>query len=225
MQKQYIPSNERAMNMSAGLVMALLLLAACDDGGSTGGTTGESIMPEPRSDAEPPPDDEPPLALVKACTSACKRIFACIDNLPPFQDKQSCTDACIRKVDNEDPDCLSSTVEFDQCLAGLPCAQLQTSLQTMDFGPCMEALQGSEKDCRVCPAASGFGTNDFCILEEHCPGEYVQGVSCEGDTCTCTEGGEPTGECPANDVCLHPTPVRALERMAEECCGFDFNIG
>lgn len=206
---------------------------AASDASASGGThidsgglsTGEGGATDAGSTTEEYTTGGPPWELVKACSSACKRIFACIETPPLFQDPKACKDACVRRVDNEDPDCLVSSVEFGQCVAGLACETLKAGLQPDNLGACKATFDDVERDCRTCPAGVYIDTEDSCMLEEYCGGDNAQGVSCEGETCVCLEGGEQTAECPANGVCQHPDFVRELERMAEECCGFDVNVG
>lgn len=84
----------------------------------------------------------------------------------------------------------------------------------------------AELDCDVCRGAAGRDRPDDCYLVQCCShNQMSQTVECDADTCVCSEGHTAKAECPMSGVCGEGDWVRAMERTAEQCCGFDFNIG
>ncbi|PCC71597.1 hypothetical protein SAMN02745121_01141 [Nannocystis exedens] len=77
----------------------------------------------------------------------------------------------------------------------------------------------------TCNLAASIGTEVTCGLSQECPGEPVQSIACEGDTCTCWTGQALERECPGDGVCGELEAVLQLEQLAEACCGFVFHRG
>lgn len=73
-----------------------------------------------------------------------------------------------------------------------------------------------------CNLAASIGTEVTCGLSQECPGEPVQSIACDGDTCTCWTGQEFERECAGDGVCGEFEAVQQLEQLAEACCGFVF---
>lgn len=73
-----------------------------------------------------------------------------------------------------------------------------------------------DKDLSSCTATATCDLTDPQTLE----------MECDTETCTCTENGEVTGECPARGVCMtiDPEDFESFEEMVdpfvEECCGW-----
>jgi hypothetical protein len=66
-------------------------------------------------------------------------------------------------------------------------------------------------------AQSVFEAGDERELQFERPDAPLQQMLCDEQTCTCLEGGENVGECPAEGVCATGDGIFA---RAARCCGF-----
>lgn len=96
-------------------------------GSTSGGTTGGG--------------DE----LEVSCEAACATLLGC--ELDGFDDLPSCLQECIGAGDRGSPACLSALAEFNHCMSGLECAQLEAALNTNDFARCNPAFEAYAGAC------------------------------------------------------------------------------
>lgn len=169
--------------------------------GTTEGTTG--IMPD---------------GLEGSCVAACDKFFECI-NQPPFPSEAECALECVGAA-GDMPTCAEAYTNFNNCIAMLDCAQFMKAFMENDFGPCNDEFEAVEPACPTCEGFGGGGGPDSCVIGQQCPNEPEQAFECEGDTCTCLVGGQPTNTCPANGVC--ELGFEAQAEAANLCCGFEF---
>lgn len=152
---------------------------------------------------------------VPACEAVCNNKSAC----ELSRDPDGCVEACNVQLEGQPPACADATENYLACLGTLTCEQLVADMNS-EPNPCAPAEKAMNSTCASdgC-AAVGSGHDEACKWSVDCPKEPELQMECDSETCTCTAGGEPTGNCPAESICEDLDPVQ-LEAKFAACCGF-----
>lgn len=166
---------------------------------TTAGTTG-AVDPE----------------LAQLCGSVCGRFVEC----EQANDANACAAECTDNFGAADPLCQSAASDLLTCIEGMTCEQIAAFMNDEDPGPCAAQLAAQAEACGGNECIGSIGSNEEgteCSISSECPDEPAVEMNCDAKTCTCTVGGEKTGECPADGVCAN---IDDLDAKSEACCGF-----
>ncbi|WAS90074.1 hypothetical protein [Nannocystis punicea] len=175
---------------------------------TTAATTGDPTTDTGVTTDKPEPDP----AVLAACQAYCERWGEC-----GFQpDLEGCVEGCNSNQFGLVGECKQANLDLLACTVALSCEELLASLE--EGGACGEQEAAVTDACAGDECAqSVFGGDDACELQFECPDAPLQQMICDGPTCTCLEGGENIGECPAEGVCASGDGIFAA---AARCCGF-----
>lgn len=155
-------------------------------------------------------------ALAQLCGSVCGRFVEC----EQANDANACAAECTDNFGAADPLCQSAATDLLTCIEGMTCEQIAAFMNDEDPGPCGAQLAAQTEACGGNECIGSIGSNEDgteCGISSECPDEPALEMNCDTKTCTCTVGGEKTGECPADGVCAN---IEDIDAKSEACCGF-----
>jgi hypothetical protein len=190
---------------------------------SGGGTTTDAATSDADTTGEPATGSgattdvetttgEPDPAVLSACEAYCGRWDEC--GLQP--DLAGCIAGCADDLLGSAGACKDASAAALECKTGLDCVGLLDSVE--DGGACSAEVAAATEACDGWGCAESFtAEDDSCELSRECGDEPLRQMICDGDSCTCLEGGAMTGQCAAEGACGE---VEALGDKAAACCGF-----
>lgn len=154
--------------------------------------------------------------IAQRCADVCGKFIECkvMDNL------DTCTQDCLDNFGQTEGACLAAGDDALACVAGMTCEQVQNLMLNDDPGPCAPQFEAQSMACAGNECTGSVGGNEQgteCSVSTDCPGDPLLEMNCDTVTCTCLSGGEKTGECPADGVCMS---VDLLDAKSQACCGF-----
>ena len=152
---------------------------------------------------------------VPTCEAVCANLISCGLARAP----DDCASACNAELESHQPACAAATESYFACLGNLTCEQLVADTNG-EPNPCTPAEEMTNVVCDDdgC-SAIGVSGGETCRWSVDCPNEPELRMECDAETCTCTAGGEPTGNCPAESIC-EGQDLAALEAKFAACCEF-----
>lgn len=159
---------------------------------------------------------DPDPAVAALCASVCARFIECM----VMDDVDTCTAECTGELGFGEAMCIDTSAALLACVGEMTCEQIGLFLNDEDPGPCIKEFAAQGTACMSNECTGSVGSNEQgteCSISSECPNQPVLEMTCDATTCTCTEGGAPTGECPADGVCMD---IAGISAKAEACCGF-----
>lgn len=154
--------------------------------------------------------------IAEHCNVVCGQLVEC----KVMDDLATCISECSAGFSDADPACTAANSELLACIETLDCAQIVAFFVDEDPGPCAKQFEAQNLACQSNECIGSIGSNEQgteCSITSECANEPILEMNCDATTCTCTSGGEKTGECPSEGVC---GDIDLLDTKAEACCGF-----
>lgn len=154
--------------------------------------------------------------IAEHCNVVCGQLVEC----KVMDDLATCISECSAGFSDADPACTAANGELLTCIETLNCAQIVAFFVDEDPGPCAKQFEAQNLACQGNECIGSIGSNEQgteCSITSECANEPILEMNCDATTCTCTSGGEKTGECPSEGVC---EDINLLGGKAEACCGF-----
>lgn len=159
---------------------------------------------------------DPNPAIAALCASVCERFIEC----KAMDDVAACTAECTDGLGFSEGECIDTSTALLACIGEMTCEQVLVFLNDEDPGPCIKEFAAQGMACMGNECSGSIGSNEQgteCSISSECPDQPALEMTCDTTTCTCTVDGAPTGECPADGVCMD---IAGISAKSEACCGF-----
>jgi hypothetical protein len=197
--------------------------------GTAEGTAGMTTADATSTTSEPNPTEVDPTTtepgtttgpvdpgIVDGCMALCSKAVEC----EIMQDIATCTAECSDGFGDAEGQCKKATKDFLECVAGMTCEELTALFGEEDPGQCAAQQTAQSEACGegdLCGVAIGSNPEGTeCSMQIECEGQPVQSIECTTDVCTCFEGEDIVGMCPAEGVCMGGD----VQAKGADCCGF-----
>lgn len=199
-------------SMTSSVTTSAGTTTSATDGNATEDPATTSASTTTASETTGPVDPD----IAEHCNVVCGQLVEC----KVMDDLATCISECSAGFSDEDPACTAANSELLACIETLNCPQIVAFFVDEDPGPCAKQFEAQNLACQGNDCVGSIGSNEQgteCSITSECANEPILEMNCDATTCTCTSGGEKTGECPSEGVC---EDINLLGGKAEACCGF-----